>query len=86
MEDLVLLLIYMTVLNGVLCVGCLVADYIFPHIPFIERYLESLPAWDDEEEVASAENMTLFVADEFSELTEEQWQWLVARLEGKKDG
>lgn len=86
MEDLVLFLIYMTVLNGVLCVGCLVADYIFPHIPFIERYLESLPAWDDEEEVASAENMTLFVADEFSELTEEQWQWLVARSEGKKDG
>ena len=49
MEDLVLFLIYMTVLNGVLCMGCLVADYIFPHIPFIERYLESLPAWDDEE-------------------------------------
>lgn len=86
MEDLVLFLIYMTVLNGVLCVGCLAADYIFPHIPFIERYLESLPAWDDEEEAASAENMTLFVADEFSELTEEQWQWLVARSEGKKDG
>ena len=49
MEDLVLFLIYVTVLNGVLCVDCLVADYIFPHIPFIERYLESLPAWDDEE-------------------------------------
>lgn len=51
MEDLVLFLVYATVLNGVLCVGRLVADYIFPHIPFIERYLESLPAWDDEEEV-----------------------------------
>ena len=51
MEDLVLFLVYATVLNGVLCVGCLVADYIFPHIPFIERYLESLPAWDDAEEV-----------------------------------
>ena len=87
MEDLVLFLVYATVLNGVLCVGCLVADYIFPHIPFIERYLESLPAWDDEEEgVASTKSTALFVADEFSELTEEQWQWLVARLEGKKDG
>lgn len=49
MEDLVLFLIYTTVLNGMPCMGCLVADYIFPHIPFIERYLESLPAWDDEE-------------------------------------
>ena len=87
MEDLVLFLIYMTVLNGVLCVGCLVADYIFPHIPFIERYLKSLPAWDDEdEEAASTESLTMFVADEFSELTEEQWQWLVARREGKNNG
>lgn len=71
MEDLVLFLVYATALNGVLCVGCPVADYIFPRIPFIERYLKSLPAWDDEEEVASAESMTLFVVDEFSELTEE---------------
>ena len=47
-EDLVLFLVYATVLNGVLCVGCLVADYIFPHIPFIERYLESLPDWDED--------------------------------------
>lgn len=49
MEDLVLFLIYMAVLNGVLCVGCLVADYIFPHIPFINRYLDSLPDWDEED-------------------------------------
>ena len=48
MEDLVLFLVYATVLNGVLCVGCLVADYIFPHIPFIERYLESLPDLDED--------------------------------------
>ena len=34
----------------VLCVGCLIADFVFPHIPFIERYLESLPDWDDEED------------------------------------
>ena len=31
-------------------VGCLIADFVFPHIPFIERYLESLPDWDDEED------------------------------------
>lgn len=50
MEDLILFLAYMTVLNLVLAVGCLIADYVFPHIPFIEKYLESLPAWDDEED------------------------------------
>lgn len=48
MEDLVLLLIYLTGLNAVLVVGCLIADYVFPHIPFIERYLDSLPDWDDD--------------------------------------
>lgn len=34
----------------VLGVGGLVADYVFLHIPFIQRYLDSLPDWDDEEE------------------------------------
>lgn len=47
MEDLVLFLIYMGGLNVVLLIGCLIADYVFPHIPFIERYLDSLPDWDD---------------------------------------
>ena len=27
----------------VLGVGGLIADYVFPHIPFIEKYLDSLP-------------------------------------------
>ena len=49
MEELVIFLLYMTGLNAVFLVRCLVADYIFPHIPFIERFLESLPEWDDEE-------------------------------------
>lgn len=49
MEDLVLFLLYMTGLDAVLLVGCLVADYIFPHIPFINRYLDSLPDWDEED-------------------------------------
>ena len=33
----------------ILSVGCLVADYVFPHIPFIERFLDSLPDWEDED-------------------------------------
>lgn len=34
----------------VLGAGGLIADYVFPHIPFIQRLLDSLPAWEDEEE------------------------------------
>lgn len=33
----------------VLGIGCLIADFVFPHIPFIQRWLDSLPDWDDEE-------------------------------------
>ena len=33
----------------ILGVGCLVADFVFPHIPFIERLLDSLPDWEDED-------------------------------------
>ena len=54
MEDMALFLLCMVGLNAVLLVGCLIADYVFPHIPFIERFLDSLPEWeeyDDEEEV-----------------------------------
>lgn len=35
---------------AVLGVGGLIADYVFPHIPFIQRFLDSLPNWDEEEE------------------------------------
>lgn len=48
MEDLVLFLIYMTGLNVALLISGLIADYVFPHIPFIERYLDSLPDWDED--------------------------------------
>lgn len=34
----------------VLGVGGLIADYIFPRIPFIQRWLDTLPDWDEEEE------------------------------------
>lgn len=30
-------------------IGGLIADFAFPHIPFIQRWLDSLPDWDDEE-------------------------------------
>lgn len=43
----------LAILSGYLLVmgfGCLIADFVFPHIPFIERYLESLPNWDEEED------------------------------------
>lgn len=34
----------------VLGVGGLIADYVFPHIPPLQRWLDSLPEWDDEED------------------------------------
>lgn len=34
----------------VLGVGCLIADFVFPHIPCLERYLDSLPDWEGEDE------------------------------------
>ena len=35
----------------ILCVGCLIADYVFPHIPISQRFLDSLPDWDEEEDL-----------------------------------
>lgn len=35
----------------VLGIGALIADYVFPHIPFIQRYLDRLPGYEDDEEV-----------------------------------
>ncbi len=32
----------------ILGIGCLVADFVFPHIPVINRFLDSLPDWEDE--------------------------------------
>lgn len=43
--DLAILAGYLLVLG----VGCLIADFVFPHIPFIERFIDSLPIWDDED-------------------------------------
>ena len=35
---------------GLLGIGGLIADYILPHIPAGQRYLDSLPDWDDEDD------------------------------------
>lgn len=32
--------------------GCLIADFVFPHIRPLERYLDSLPEFEDDEEIA----------------------------------
>ena len=34
---------FLAVFLGVLGIGALIADYVFPHIPFIQRYLDRLP-------------------------------------------
>ena len=36
----------------VLGVGCLIADFVFPHIPFLQKWLESLPEYEDDTEIA----------------------------------
>lgn len=39
----------------ILGVGCLIADFVFPYIPFIERYLDRLPDYDDDAELSRIE-------------------------------
>ena len=36
----------------ILAAGCLIADFVFPHIRPLERYLEGLPEDEDDEEIA----------------------------------
>ena len=50
MDDLAIFLGYTSAILLILGIGGLIADYVFPHIPFIQKYLDSLPDWDDEEE------------------------------------
>ena len=45
----VVFLLYAAGIHLTLGVGGLVADYIFPHIKPLERFLDSLPMMDDEE-------------------------------------
>ena len=51
MGDLVVGLGFMCVFLFVLCLGGLIADYVFPHIPFIQRWIDSLPEYEDDEDV-----------------------------------
>lgn len=49
MDDLFILSVYLGAFAVLLAVGGFIADYIFPHIPFIENWLNSLPDYEDEE-------------------------------------
>lgn len=51
MGDMVVGLGFMCAFLFVLCLGGLIADYVFPHIPFIQRWLDSLPEYEDDEDV-----------------------------------
>ena len=48
MGDLVVNLAILCGFLIVLGIGGLIADYVFPHIPFIERFLDTLPDWDED--------------------------------------
>ncbi len=50
MENLLIFLIILTPFLGVMCVGCFVADYILPHIKPLERWLETLPMMEDDDD------------------------------------
>lgn len=50
LDELVVDLIILLGFLIILCVGALVADYILPHIGPLNRWLETLPLWDEEEE------------------------------------
>lgn len=50
-EEGVVCLLILTGYLLVLGIGCLIADFVFPHIPFIERFLDSLPEFEDDEEL-----------------------------------
>lgn len=49
--DLMVLAGFMVVLG----IGALIADYVFPRIPSIQRYLDSLPDYEDDEELYQQE-------------------------------
>lgn len=53
MADLAINLAILCVFLLVLGAGCLIADFVFPHIPFLQKWLESLPEYEDDMEIAS---------------------------------
>lgn len=48
MGELVINLAILSVILSVLGVGGLIADYVFPHIPFIEKFVDSLPNGEED--------------------------------------
>ena len=49
-ENLLMFLIYLVPFLLLLGVGGVIAEYVLPRIPFISRWLESLPDWEEEDE------------------------------------
>lgn len=49
LDEAVVCLMILSGYLSILGVGGVIADYILPHIPFIQRFIDSLPEWDDEE-------------------------------------
>lgn len=49
MEDAVIALAIIAGYMLLLGVGGLIADYVLPHIPFVARWIESLPDWEEDE-------------------------------------
>lgn len=49
-DCLLVFLIYMVPFMLLLGIGGLLADYVFPHIPFLNKWLESLPEFEEEDE------------------------------------
>ena len=48
--DAMIILLYMTGYLMLLCIGGLIADYVLPHIPPLQRWLDSLPPYEDDYE------------------------------------
>ncbi len=38
---------------ALLALGGFLADYVLPHIPFVQRYIDSLPEYEDDTEIAA---------------------------------
>lgn len=54
-EEAVVDMIILAGFLAVLGVGGVIADLVLPHIPFIQRYLDSLPDYEDDEELYQQE-------------------------------
>lgn len=50
--DLAILSVYLFLLGLTLGLCGIVADYVLPHIPFLVRYIDALPGWEDDAETS----------------------------------